>query len=238
MTKFMPKLTLVTVAAVTLYVTAIGQPPPLKSCLWTSGIASAAPSPAPSPTCASDLRDCLHAHVRTGLYGVRYVLPEDTSRCVEAFNACRHGSAGGGGSPAPPPTTGRSNSKGLPQHFGINHGAGGVSDCRATGDSITCTESWKTDTDSYTGEFTGKLSGLTLTGTRTTHRTGHSPGDPGCIIDEIYSGPVTYVFSPDGSATFTAGPNQRRTTFSGSCSGSNSGATEVMKGTATWSPMS
>lgn len=82
------------------------------------------------------------------------------------------------------------------------------------------------------GELTGTLSGLTLRGTRTTHRIGNSPEDPACKIDETYTGPVTYVFSPDGNAKFTAGPNQRESTFSGSCSGSSSGTTPVTEGTA------
>jgi hypothetical protein len=169
----------------------------------------------------------------------RWVTAEDVARCMEAFRSCINGGASGGGSPGAPPTTTarRDSGTGLPQRFGINHGYGGVSDCRVEGDSFTCTENWETDTDSYAGEFTGKLSGLTLTGTRTTHRSGHSPADPSCRIDERYSGPVTYVLSPDGTATFTAGPYERQTSLSGSCPGSNSGTTEVMTGTATWSPM-
>ncbi|WP_136625739.1 hypothetical protein [Mycobacterium innocens] len=240
MTRLASKLALVSVAAVGLNVPTMGLALPPKSCLWTSGVASAAPSPAPSPTCASDLRECLHASVKTGLYGVRYVLPEDVARCVEAFNACRHGGAGGGGNPVPPKSTSAQGGRTtLPNRFEIRN-QGMVSDCQVDGSTVNCTSRWETPPEGYvsfTGKFTGTLSGLTMNGTATSHSEYRSPSDPGCISNEDYSGPVTYVFRPDGGVTFTAGPNQRHTSFSGSCSGSNSGTTEEMKGTATWSPI-
>ncbi len=230
MSALVSKLAVVTAAAVGLYVTTVGLSVTPHSCLRTVGVTAAAPS----PTCGADERECLHASVKTGLYGVRYVSPEDVARCVEAFNACIHGTLQGNpNSPSSTSGAGGGNKTTLPKHFGIDSGDGNVSDCRISGDTVSCTDSWETGTDSYTGEFTGKISGLTMTGTTTTHRTGTSPD--GCTINETYLGPVTYVFSPDGGVTFTAGPNQRQTTLSGSCSGSSSGMTEVMEGTARWS---
>ncbi|MGV1006652.1 MAG: hypothetical protein ACOYEV_18220 [Candidatus Nanopelagicales bacterium] len=231
-TGIFPRLALVAVSAVGLYIPTLGLPIP-GSCMRTGSSASATPSPA----CASDLRDCLRVSAREGLYGVRFVTAEDVARCMEAFNACTHGTLQGG--PNPPASTSSGSgakSASLPKRFGINHGAGAISDCRVNGDAVTCTANWKTANDSYSAEFTGTSSGLTMAGTTTTHRIGHTPEDPGCTIDENYSGPVTYIFSPDGGVTFTAGPNQRQSTFSGSCSGSNSGMTDVMKGTANWTP--
>lgn len=231
-TQLMPKLAVATVAAVAMYVPTLGMPM-LGLCIGTGGVASAAPS----PTCGSDLRECLRLSAKTGIYGARYVTAEDVAKCVEAFNSCIHGTANG--NPNPPTSTSGTNHsrKGLPTHFGIKHREGSFSDCRVTGDTVTCTESWEDGTDSYTGKLTGNVAGWTLTGRRTTHRHGHTPDDPGCVVDETYSGPVAYVFTPDGGATFTAGPNQRQSNFSGSCSGSNAGTTSVMQGTATWTPM-
>lgn len=133
------------------------------------------------------------------------------SRSVSApvTHPCRTGDASGAAAPVSCPTgaaTCVSVWRPRKDRRGREPGAGGISDRRATADSITpCVESWKTETDSYTGEFTGKLSGFTVTGTWTTHRTGHFPADPGRMIDETYSGPVTYVCSPDGGATPLAG---------------------------------
>jgi hypothetical protein len=99
-TRLMPKLTLVTVAAVAMYVLSLGLPIP-ESCLRTSAVAGAAPS----PTCGGDLRECLRVSAKTGIYGARHVPAEDVAKCVEAFNACIHGGASGPGNPVPPTST-------------------------------------------------------------------------------------------------------------------------------------
>lgn len=206
------------------------------SCLHTIGVAGAAPA----PSCGGDLRACLRqsADLNQTTFGGRYVSADDVAMCMEAFRACISGGDGGGGSTNPPQSAASgagTSAASLPSRFGIDHGDGVVSDCRITENSATCTANWKTANDSYNAEFTGTLSGMTMAGTTTTHRSGHAPDDPGCAIEERYTGPVTYIFSPGGGATFTAGPNERQSTFSGSCSGSNSGTTAVVEGTATWS---
>ncbi len=215
------KLALTTVAAVGLYVATVGLSVTPHSCLRTVGVAAAVPS----PTCGGDERECLRASAKTGLYGVRYVTPEDVAKCVEAFNACIHGTLHGG-NPVPPTSTsaGGSNRKTLPQHFGISEGAW-ASDCRVNGDAVTCTEtrgSLPETMDSWTGEVTGTLSGLTMTGTRITRTKSHYTAVPGCIETSEGSGPVTYVFSLSGAVTMRQGPLQWQTTRSGDCSGGDS----------------
>ncbi len=114
-TGFLSKLAVVTVAAVGLYIPTIGLPVPLGSCLRTVGVAAAAPS----QTCGGDERECLRRSAKTGLYGVRYVTPEDVAKCVEAFNACIHGTLNGGGNPVPPTSTsptGGNKTSSLPKH--------------------------------------------------------------------------------------------------------------------------
>lgn len=193
----------------------------------------------PSPTCASDLRECLHARVRVGLYGVRYVLPEDASRCVEAFNACRHGGASGGGSAIPPNSTpsAGSNSKALPQRIGIK-AQYGVYDCTRSGDAANCTaigENLPEGEDSLTIKVTGTLSGLTMTGTATGHQTGHAPANPSCRYQQELSGPATFVFNLDGTVAMRQGPFQINSTSSGSCPGPSSFTSEASEETAKWS---
>lgn len=248
-----PKPSLAVLSSFALALSGVLFPLSLDSCTPMLGVASAEPS----PTCGSDLRECLHAAAKTGMYGVRYVLAEDVRRCTDFFDACIHGSVRGtpngprgtspGGSSTStggqettssstsrsfPPKAGSPKSTsaggtGLPDHFGIDHGNGGASDCQRSGDSVSCTENWRTATDTYTGSLTGTISGWTITATRKTHRVNHSTG---CSLEEDYVGPVTYTLSPGGGAEFTAGPN--RVTSSG-CS-SNSFTTDVMHGTATW----
>lgn len=58
---------------------------------------------APSRTCGGDLRECLRLSAKTGLYGACYVTAEDVATCMEAFNACIHGTSGGGVNPPGPP---------------------------------------------------------------------------------------------------------------------------------------
>ena len=229
------KLALATVAAVGLYAPTMGMPLPLNSCLRTVGVANAAPS----PTCASDLRECLRVSARTGLYGVRYVTAEDVARCMEAFNACTHGTLRG--NPNPPAATssssGNGNKAAMPQRFKITQDAFTI-DCTVDGGSaVSCTQAWDAPgwVDSYTGSFTGTLSGWTATGTATSHIEGHSPADSSCTHVEDYSGPATYVFSPDGAVTARVGPNQRNTTsFCNGRQGSSSGLTEAGEATGTW----
>jgi len=228
------RLAMVTVAAVGIYIPTLGIPFP-GSCMQPGPIASAGPS----PTCSGDLRECLRqsADIRQTTFGGRYVTAEDVARCVEAFNACIHGTPGSGATP--PASTGptkETEAASLPRRFDLDHGGGAVSDCRVEGGSVTCTANWNTADDSFSATFTGTASGLSMNGTTTTHRVGHAPDNPGCVIEETYVGPVTYTFSAGGTVDFTAGPNQRQSTFSGSCPGSNSGTTVVMKGTAAWSP--
>lgn len=232
-TALLPRLAVVTVAAMGMYVPTLGLPLP-GTCLRTGAVASAAPS----PSCASDLRDCLRksADERQSVFGGRYVTAEDVALCTEIFKACIHGGASPGGLPPVSPAS-TAAAESMPNRFGIDHGGGAVSDCRLNGDSVSCTSNWKTADDSYDAQFTGTLSGMTMTGTTTTHRNGRTPADPGCLIDETYVGPVTYTFNPAGKVNFSSGPNQRQTTLSGSCSGSSSGATVVTRGTASWSAL-
>ena len=232
-----PKLALATVAAVGLYIPTLGLPL-TGSCMPTIAVAGAAP--APPPSCGGDLRECLRlsADLRQTTFGGRYVTAEDVARCMETFNACIHGSLHGG-NPAPPTSTSAADNsrKGLPQRFGIDNDYIAI-DCRVSGETVTCTESMKTPgtgVDSFTGMVTGTLDGLTMTGTATSHLTGHDVGEPACTYTEDISGPVTYIFSPDGTVMMRQGPNQRQKTNSGSCSGSDSGTTPLWENTGKWS---
>ncbi|VBA57966.1 hypothetical protein LAUMK191_04289 [Mycobacterium attenuatum] len=238
MTTRLGKIAVAAAAAVGLYVPAIDVPTSLMACLHPANIASAAPS----PTCSSDLRECLHASVKTGLYGVRYVAPEDVARCVEAFNACRHGGAGGGGNPNPPPSTpaGGGTGKGLPSHLGIKTIGNGESryDCRVNGSSVSCAGTLVAKfgtTDTYEEQFTGTLSGLTATGTFNGHQTGHSPADPSCRYEQDLSGPATFIFNLDGTVLIRQGPPQIHGTYS--CGGPTSFTGNAWESTGTWSAM-
>jgi hypothetical protein len=197
-TRLLPKLALTTAAALGVYAATLGLPM-LGSC---DGVAGAAPS----PTCGGDLRECLRLSAKTGIYGARYVTADDVARCVEAFDACIHGTLHGNPNPPTSTSTGGSR-KGLPQHFAIRADYGFVSDCRVDGDAVTCSQSWETPpdwVDSYTGTVTGRLSGLTVTGTQTLHQSGTL--EQGCTIDETYSGPITYTFNRDGTVKLAVGP--------------------------------
>jgi hypothetical protein len=160
--------------------------------------------------------------------------------CVEAFNACIHGTLHGGGNPVPPASTSPGGGKmtTLPQRFSINNN-GVMSDCLVSGDAVTCTSVWETPpdwVDSWTGTVTGKLSGLTVTGTTTIDQKGHAPEDPSCIHDQHFSGPVTYVFSPDGTVTMREGPFQAKRDSYGSCSApEDTSPVPATEGTANWS---
>lgn len=205
-------------------------PIPPESCLSPTGVASGAPS----PTCGSDLRECLRLSAKEGLYGVRYVLPEDVATCVEAFNACIHGTVGAGGNPtsSPPRSTpsaagGRT---GLPDHFGVRTEYS-VIDCRANGDSVSCTETLnKPEEDVVSITYTGTLSGMTLTGVRKVHLSGHY--NDGCAFDEIQTDPIDYRFEPGGQVTVIAAPGHWERT---SCTGTTSSDTPGGQSTGTWS---
>jgi hypothetical protein len=215
--KLVSTLAAATVGAIGLYIPAIGLFGPLDACVHTA-------SAAPSPSCSSDLRECLHLSAKTGIYGARYVTAEDVARCVETFNACIHGGATAGGNPVLPPTStsaGNGGRRGLPERFELKGDFGVVSDCRVSGESITCKESWNAvgeGVESDTSTVTGTLTGLTMTGTREMRRIGHVPSDPTCGYTEDHSIPVTYRFSPDGTVAMSNGPGQWKITHTGSCS--------------------
>lgn len=202
-TGFKSKLGLASVIAVGLYVPTMGLPLPLKSCLQTVGVANSAPS----PTCASDLRDCLQGSVKTGLYGVRYVTADDVARCMEAFNRCTSGGKSQGGNTSPPKSTsaGGDGRKGLPQHFGITVSSN--LDCRVNGNAVKCNGNpGHPDALVQMDELTGTLSGLTLTGIRTRHM--ELPGSGSCPILVDHSAPVSITFNLDGTAGVSDGPNE------------------------------
>lgn len=232
---WVPKLALATAAVVGLYVPTLGLPLP-GSCMRTGGVASAAPS----PTCASDLRDCLRLSAKEGLYGVRYVTADDVARCIDAFNACIHGGASAGGSTVPPTSTGGERS--LPKRLRITYETTAI-DCRVNGDSVTCTSTRQEPlpaggTYSETGEIRGSVSGLTFSGTVIRH--GKSAGDSsGCISDQVQTGPVRYDFSLDGSVVMRDGPIKQDIVFSGTCAKESPTSTThpVWQGIAKWSPI-
>ena len=237
MPKSVPALAVATVAALGLYVPAFGMLAPLGACLRTSATATAAPS----PTCGGDLRECLRLSAKSGIYGARYVTADDVAKCVEAFNACINGGASAG-NPRPPTSTtaGGGSRSGLPQHFGITASFGVISDCRVSGESVTCKESWNPvgeGVESDTSSVTGTVTGLTMTGTREMRRVGHVPSDPGCGYIEDSSIPVTYRFSPDGTVAMSNGAGQWKITHTGNCSYLNPSAGTSASGdaTGTWS---
>ena len=234
MSALVSKLALATVAAVGLYVATVGVSVTPGSCLRTVGVAAAAPS----PTCGGDERECLHASVKTGLYGVRYVSPEDVARCVEAFNACIHGTLQG--NPNSPSSTSE-------QEVATRRPCRNTLESTAAMATSVIAESVGTRSAVQivgklgvptrdTGEFTGKISGIDYDGDHHNTPNWYFPGrlHSSTVVD--YLGPVTYVFSPDGGVTFTAGPNpaandSQRQLFMLKFPD----MTEVMEGTATWS---
>lgn len=233
--EFASKLALTVVAAMGLYAPTMGLPLPLSSCLRTVGVASAAPS----PTCGSDLRECLRASAKTGLYGVRYVTADDVARCMEAFNACTHGSAGRGGTARPPNSTAAESStgRGLPNALSIET-AEDHYDCTVNGTAFGCS-STKTRLQAglqyWRGQVTGTLSGLTMTGTYSQESYGHNTIDPGCLASNTWSGPVVFAFSPDGTVEMKWGPVRWEQTLSGTCTGAGGDTLAASAWTAKWS---
>lgn len=229
MPKVVSTLALATVAAVGLYVTAFAMFGPFGACLRTA-------SATPSPTCSSDLRECLRLSAKTGIYGARYVTAEDVAKCVEAFNACIHGGASGGGdAPPPPPTTGGGKSS-LPPRFGIDseHFA---YDCSRNGDAVSCKTTWKTapaEVDSFGQSITGTLSGLTMSGTATSTTRYHNSA--GCSLESTESHSLNFVFNLGGTVAVHSEPFDETVHYT--CptgAGSNNIHSPALDFAATWS---
>lgn len=136
--RLLPKTALAALAAIGLFLP-FGAPV-AGSCLRTIGVAGAAPSP--SPSCSSDLRECLRASadLHQTTFGGRYVPADDVARCMDAFRSCISGGASSGGKPVPPTTTSEDSGarKGLPQHFKVAAGGGVTSDCTVSGETVRC----------------------------------------------------------------------------------------------------
>lgn len=205
MTTLLSRVALITVAAVAVYAPALGLPLP-ESCAG------------PSPSCGGDLRECLRqsADMRQTTFGGRYVTAEDVARCVEAFNSCIHGGAGGGGDPVPPTSvSGRSRDGGaLPQRFGIGTEHFDY-DCTISGSDATCETTWKTappEVDSFTQEITGSVSGMTLTGTAVARSRYHNSA--GCTLESNDTHPISFAFSADGTVTVHSAAYTDQVTYS------------------------
>ena len=223
------RLAMVTVAAVGIYIPTLGIPFP-GSCMQPGPIASAGPS----PTCGGDLRECLRqsADMRQTTFGGRYVTAEDVARCMEAFNACIHGGAGGDGSDGSPPSTSAGGGRtGLPSRFRMSVGSA-ISDCRIAGNTVTCTsrlEPRPAGVNAWMATIAGTISGLSVTGMKTEHV--ESDGAD-CATTSEGSGPFTYDFTTNGTVSVHEGPIRWQTTH---CTGSNSSTEPVRNLTGTWS---
>lgn len=226
MPKVVSTLAVATVAAVGLYVTAFAM---FGACLRTA-------SATPSPTCSSDLRECLRLSAKTGIYGARYVTAEDVAKCVEAFNACIHGGAGGGGAPSPPPTTTGGSKSSLPPRFGIDseHFA---YDCSHNGDAVSCKTTWKTappEVDSFSQTITGTLSGLTMSGTAASTTKYHNSA--GCSLESTESHSLNFIFNLGGAVAVHSEPFDETVNYT--CptgTGSNNIRSPAVDFAATWS---
>ncbi len=143
----------------------------------------------------------------------------------------------------PAPTSPEADTTFLPQRFTVTYRPGEpvAYECRITGDTVTCTvpsDPLAEGIISWTTVITGALSGPTMTGTATTDVKARRRGNPECISHQHSSGPVTYVFSPDGTVAIRHGPDQWQTTYSGNCPDNPSGYSETVQlweGTGTWS---
>lgn len=138
-----------------------------------------------------------------------------------------------------PTTSTPSDSTALPpmKHFRIGDSYSPIQDCHVDGADVTC-EIWDEPTPSvelYTGSVTGTLSGATLTGTSTIHQRYHDEADPHCIIDQDTSGPITYVFSLDGTVLMRGGPTDEYLNRSGSCPGRESATGGLWESSGKWS---
>lgn len=132
----------------------------------------------------------------------------------------------------------------LPEHFEIQYGDL-VSDCHVNANSVTCNETLKNlkPTESYTATMTGKLSGMTVTGYARSYATNPDPQSPECTGTAEMSGPISYIFRPNGTLSARWGPYQR--IFTNSCltsqpppnSGEDPNREPISEWTATWSPI-
>ena len=193
---------------------------------------------APSPSCGSDLRECLRLSADMNPpapFGVRYVTADQVAHCMEAFNSCIHGGASRGGNPVPSTSeSSRRSSTGLPQHFTIDNEYGST-DCRITGDSVSCTATPKSNPDwvtSYSSTFTGQRSGLTVTGTMKERIVGTASG---CLLTDEGSGPGTFTFSPNGTVTMRVGPMQWERLTGFGCSNTDPHTSPAGEVTGNWS---
>ncbi|MDP7705731.1 hypothetical protein [Mycobacterium sp. TY815] len=132
----------------------------------------------------------------------------------------------------------------LPAHLEIRNGDL-VSDCRINANLLTCNETLKNlkPTQSYTGTMTGKVSGFTANGSARSYATNPDPQSPECTSTTEMSGPITYVFRPDGTLSARWGPYQRK--FTNSCltaqpepnPGEDPTREPISEWTATWAPI-
>lgn len=216
MTKPGRQLALITVAVLGMYLPTMGLPLP-GSCLRTGGVASAAPS----PSCSSDLRECLRSSARETIYGARYVTAEDVATCMEAFNSCIHGGASRGANSSPPNST-AAGDKGwtFPSRFTMKFGEGNslVNDCQVSGETASCTETYEPLPDgwkSYEGRFSGRISGSSMTGEWSSQL--NAQWHPACRHEFHSTGPATFSLNPDGTALRRVGPYQEQHTTEGEC---------------------
>ena len=227
--KWVVPLAVAAIAALGLYVSVFGSFGPLGACMRTVPTASAAPS----PTCGGDLRECLRLSAKTGIYGARYVTAEDVARCVEAFEACIHGTLGGG-NPNPPPTsspTRGGNGATMPRRFTIE---GEGFDCTVSGSAVECIAAPSSNDPNTSKTIKATLSGLTMTGTRADHFVG--PSVQGCVSTVDYSWPITVEFKSDGTGQLHMAQGHYDQTLSGSCSGSFTEPVDGAEGPLNWSP--
>lgn len=202
------------------------------------GVAGAAPS----SSSGAKLRECLRASadLHQTTFGGRYVTAEDVARCMEAFRPGSSGGASGGGNQAPPsnPTAGGGGNTVLPGHLQIKGDNRIITDCRVDGNSVTCTQAFSPPVPDaeWNSTVTGTLSGRTMTGTQ--KGTLRSGSGAGCTSYGQHSGPVTYVFEPDGTVVMRIGPLEQNFTYSGCLTNAPDQSTEpVREATGAWSPV-
>lgn len=110
----------------------------------------------------------------------------------------------------------------LPEHFGVAYEPDGpmVNDCRIDESSVRCEIVGDPPAGgivSWTAQITGTLTGHTMKATKSSRITSRSAGAPTCLAEQVFSGPVSYVFSDDGTVEISDGPTEVRTSFSGTC---------------------
>jgi hypothetical protein len=98
------KLTLAAVAAAGLSMpaVAVSTPPASASpavtgqCLPAAVAPALADNDAPADSCTDQKQECLSANVREGTYGERYVPPDATAMCWDAYRDCVNANTGSG----------------------------------------------------------------------------------------------------------------------------------------------